>query len=106
VEGGGKSHGVEKHTNKEGASAPRNAFAFTPVFFNIHRVLRVLILMRTTCRPRAPATRSRGRTRCPSSGGGTLIREHHHRMPAFRARSDGEREGDRERRLCRHGRRR
>jgi hypothetical protein len=82
-------------------SAARDALAFTSVFLDIHRVLRMLILMCTTRRPRAPATRSRtgsGRPCC----GRRVVREHHHGMPTFR--TGGYRQRERNgKRLCRTG---
>ena len=42
-------HGVINTYKLEGVLAARNTLALTPIFFNVHRVLRMRILIRTTC---------------------------------------------------------
>lgn len=69
-------------------SAACDALAFTSILFDFHRVLRVLILMRTTCRPRASTTRSCAPTGCrrgrsSNRGGGIIICQDHHCVPTF-----------------------
>ena len=82
--------------------ATRNALAFTSVLLDFHRVLRMLVLMRATRRPRASATRPRrparrrGRGR-PNPGGGIILGQHHHGVPTFSAGRHGERERKRDR---------
>jgi hypothetical protein len=91
-----------------GLSAARDAFTFPPVLLRVHRVLRMLILMRAARRARATATRPCARADADAGAetcrtgrrGGRIVREHHHCVPALSARGHGERDRDREGRLC------
>jgi hypothetical protein len=87
-----------------GLSAARDAFTFPPVLLCVHRVLRVLILVRAARRARATATRPSTRadtetgadSRRTGRRGGRVVREHHHCVSTLSARGHGERDRDRE----------
>ena len=109
----GANRKEKKNINKQeagtcGLSAARDAFALPPVLLGVHRVLRVLILVRAARRPRTATARPCTRadtdagadTRRTGRRGGRVVREDHHSVPALSARRHGERDWDREGRFC------
>ena len=111
----------EESTARGEVLAARHALTLTSILLDFHRVLRMLILMRTTCRPRAPATRSRSTTwRRPyrpganrggamgmgmGKGMGIIISQDHHGVPTLSASRHCQRQRQRDgERICRCGR--